>query len=288
MIFPTKTAGACAAIALLSACGGGGGGGPQTVFTYQPLGVDTVAGESDVAAVGYVRNGATLVGATEIQVGTLDRQSQQLTIGDVVIDGVYDDENGSWTGNDTVVTGDPESFGSENFAFLVPVNVEPLNNGPTSRYIIGVVSRTQDLPTGGTFTFNGSAEVTAILEGQADRAESGGTLVLTSDFQTDLVNATISDLGGSLPFNRVELQGMTIGSTGTGATFSGGTIAFLDPDGIVTPIPGTTMPSASGAFFGGDPRGPVEVGGAFTVIGSDNINNIFGIFAGSRTNAPAP
>jgi pyridoxine kinase len=87
------------------------------------------------------------------------------------------------------------------------------------------------------------------------------------------------------------LTGMTIATSGPNATFSGGTITFIGPDVPATLSPGATTSSASGAFFGGDTNGPsgvssgpTEVGGVFTVIGSDNINNIFGIFAGGRTN----
>lgn len=292
MTFPTKTLGACAAIALLSACGGGGGGGPQTVFTYQTLG-SRVAGPSDVAAVGLEQGAGGVATNTTIKVGTLDRQSRQLRINDILIDGVFDEAEKTWTDGTTFVA-ESGLFSTNGFQFLLPVTVSTTNGDGASPFIIGVVSRTQDLPASGTFTFGGNAQVSAILEGQPDRAEGDGTLVLTSNFQTDRVNATISGLGGGLPFDTVQLTGMTIGTTGTGATFSGGTITFLNNTNVVTPILNGPQSSTSGAFFGGDTNGPsgvssgpTEVGGAFTVIGSDsinNINNIFGIFAGESRN----
>ncbi|WP_019955934.1 hypothetical protein [Yoonia vestfoldensis] len=281
MTFPTKTFGACAAIALLSACGGGGGGGPQTVFTYQTFGNSAVAGESTLAGVGIVQGEGGVATNTVIEIGTLDRQSRQLTIGDVVIDGVFDENQRTWTDGTTFVS-ESRLFASDNFQFMIPVQVSGINGGSDAPYIIGVVSRTQDLPAGGTFIFAGRAQVSALLEGQEGRADRTGNMTLTSNFQTDLVDVTISGLDGGLSFDEVRLNGLNVTNTNGNATFSGGTITFRNGTEVVQPIRNDPRPSASGAFFGGDPSGPTEVGGVFTVIGENDINNIFGIFAGNR------
>lgn len=289
MTFPTKTLGACAAIALLSACGGGGGGGPQTVFTYQTLG-SPVPGESTLAAVGLTRSGpdAGLADGTEVIIGKIERQTGRLTIGTEIVDAEEVSPNVWRTAGYAVDQTD--ILGPTNLQFVLPVTVTEIGGTEfASPYIVGVVSRTQDLPTSGLFSFSGSAFIGSLLENPAGGAESAGTLRLDARFGSGSgVNATITGLNANMPFTRVELQNMTISSTEGNATFSGGSISFFDDDRLVATVPNGPTLSTSGAFFGGDPRGPTEVGGVFTVIGENDINNIFGIFAGSRTNAPAP
>jgi hypothetical protein len=290
MTFPTKTFGACAAIALLSACGGGGGGGPQTAFTYQTLG-SPAPGTSDVAAVGLEQGEGGVATDTRIEVGTLDRESRQLRINGILIDGAFDQEQNIWTDGTTFVA-ESGLFSTNGFQFLLPVTVSATNGDNASNYIIGVVSRLQDVPTTGQFTFRGDASVGGVLENPYNQVAGEGDLVLTARFAgTRGVDVTLENFDGNLPFDRVQITGMTIATSGPNATFSGGTITFIGPDVPVTLSPGATTSSASGAFFGGDTNGPsgvssgpTEVGGVFTVIGSDNINNIFGIFAGNRTN----
>lgn len=286
MTHTSKLFGAIAVSGLLAACGAGGqGGGPQTVFNYQDINSE-VAGTSRVAAVGLTRtqtDGAT--DGTEAVLGTLDRAPRTLTItvdNAGQITGIYNADTEQWTDGTKVVGPYPILTG--NFDFMLPVEVSA--NGESNPYILGVVSRTEDLPTSnGTTTYSGSAMVGAIMSADgvapATFAESSGSLNLQASFSTSHVTAAITGLTG-MSFDTIRLQDLQI-SAGSDATFTfdgGSTIVFLDGDNEMIPYIGNFSTSADGAFFGGDPNGPVEAGGVFAVVGDDG--NIWGIFAADQ------
>ena len=281
----SKIIGALAVGGLLAACGGGGDSGPRTVFNYQDFN-SRVAGESRVAATGLTR---TLTDGpadgTEVVLGTLDREPRTISVtvdNAGTITGIYDADNDQWTDGATVVTAYEDLTG--NFDFMLPVQISA--NGESNPYLLGVISRTEDLPTGsGTSTYSGSAMIGAIMSpdgvAPAEFSESSGDLDLEVSFSTSHATAIISSLSG-MPFDSVTLQDLQI-SAGTDATFTfdgGSSIIFLEGGGAFTPQIGDYTTSADGAFFGGDPDGPVEAGGAFAVVGEDG--NIWGIFAADR------
>jgi hypothetical protein len=287
-MFHLKKIGAVTAIGLLMACGGGGGG-PQTVFTYQDID-STVPGSSTMVAAGLTRSDPSgLPDGTTVATGTLDREPRTLSINGVVVNGVYQQADGSWTAGGTTVS--PSTLGifanTSTYDFFIPVIVD--NGEFASNYIVGVVSRTEDFPTsGGAVNYTGVARVEGILGGDGSTPGTGfgsdGTLVLTADFSNSLVDAVISGLSGAnIDFDTVRINDLAI-STGANATFAStgaSAIVFEDGGGVVTPLGADPTESASGAFFGGNPSGPdgpVEAGGVFAVNG-DNGNTIFGIFA---------
>ena len=285
MITLSRTLGAITMAALLSACGGGGGGGPRTEFNYQPFD-STVAGQSRIAAVGLIRlDGDFGPEGSEVVTGTLQREDRTLTVtldGAGQITGVFDPDTERWKSSDTVVMAYADLSG--NFDFFIPVQVAYGGlNGFSDPYVIGVVSRTEDLPSTGTFVFDGSAMVGANLSANTattnSYSQSSGTLVLRGNFGSSHVNGTISGLAG-MPFTTVQLTDLQM-SGGADATFaldSDSTITFSNGSGAVVPNTGDgTTNYASGAFFGGDGSGPVEAGGVFAVVGEDG--NIWGIFA---------
>jgi len=301
-MFHFKTYTAVTLIGLLAACGGGGGGGsssggggPRTVFTYQTFDSE-VPGDSDATAVGLTQSDPSGLpdGVTTI-FGDLNRETRELTIDGVLV-GTFDEVNGSWTdGTTTVSPSDLAVFANTStFDFFVPVTVTEAG-GFASTYIVGIATRTEDLPTdpdaGDTsYTFTGVAHVGGILGSDGSTAgtafESGGDLTLSADFQTGLVGAVIDDLTeGGIPFDTVRIADMVIG-TETSATFERtgtGFVTFENDGDAVTPSLGaSTTESASGAFFGGATAGnverPAEAGGAFSVNG-ENGNTIFGVFA---------
>ena len=288
MITLSRTLGAITMAALLSACGGGGGGGPRTEFNYQPFD-STVAGQSRIAAAGLTRTDVDEnPDGTEVRTGTLQREDRTLTVtldeaGQIT--GVFDADTESWTSGTTTVTSYSALTG--NFDFFIPVQVS-VDGGASNPYVLGVVSRTEDLPASGTVVFTGSARVGANLSADGvspnTYSESAGSLNLSANFGNDHVTATISGLTG-MPFTIVRMTNLQI-SGGSDATFAldgGSTVTFSNTGGAVVPFTGAgTVNSASGAFFGGDGNGPVEAGGVFAVVGEDG--NIWGIFAADDRN----
>ncbi|MEJ8562151.1 hypothetical protein QTO30_13570 [Yoonia sp. GPGPB17] len=285
-MFHFKTYSAMMVIGLLAACGGGGGGGPQTVFTYQTF-ENRVPGTSTIAAAGLTRSAPSgLPDGTEVQVGTLDREPRTLSIAGVIVEGELQ-SNGTWLGSNGTIVSPSELavFANTNYDFLLPVTVD--DGDFEGNYIVGVVSRTQDLPTdSGTVNYTGQARVDVILGGDGatpgDAFGSDGELTLTADFANGLVDVVIDELNeNGMPFDTVRIDDLVI-SSGANATFERTGTGFTSFASGLTPVepalgPSTTE-SASGAFFGGDPNGPVEAGGVFSVNGA-NGNTIFGIFA---------
>ena len=159
MITLSRTLGAIAMGVTLSACGSGGDGAPQTVFNYQPFD-STVAGTSRIAAVGLVRlDGDAGPEGTEVVTGTLQREDRTLTVtldGAGQITGIYDADTEIWTSGDTRVSAYPALSG--NFDFFIPVQVAyGGQNGFSDPYLLGVVSRTEDLPSSGSASYSCSA-----------------------------------------------------------------------------------------------------------------------------------
>lgn len=288
MTFPLKTFGALSACALLAACGGGGGGGPQTVFQYQTFD-STVPGDRKIAAAGLTRPTANeYPDGTVVEVGTLTIETDGTNILDIAGIITSGTKNGdSWTSGTTTVAASPTLFIDRNFSFLVPVDVTE-DGAAAGTYIVGVVARTEDLPTTGgkvSFTYSGSARVEGILDSATAtpvNLASNGELALTADFGNDLVDVVISQLTqNSIPFDTVTINGLSI-SSGPDATFANtASSRFQFEKNGETYLPdfgGDATESASGAFFGGDGTAPSEAGGAFSVNGT-NGNTIFGIFA---------
>ena len=289
----SKHIGAAAICGLLAACGGGGGDdGPQTVFNYQTFD-STVPGESRVAAAGLTRTDPDgEYDGTEVVLGTLERASREITIsvdhaGNIT--GVYNSNTQIWTdvSGGKVYANDALTG---NFQFILPVIVED-SDGLDNSYILGVVSRTQDLPiTPGITTYSGSAIVRGNMSPDGSQPnqsfQSAGDLGLAVDFTSRELTATISELTG-MPFETVELRQLEI-SSGSDATFSlgGGSVVFLRDGSPYTPEIGTILTTdADGAFFGIEEGSPAEAGGAFAVVGQ--TGNIYGIFvADELVNTP--
>ena len=286
-MFHFKTYSAVIVIGLLAACGGGGGGGPETVFTYQTL-ESEVPGTSTIAAAGLTQSDPSgLPDGTEVQVGTLDRAPRTLSIAGVIVDGIFQQSDGSWSAGGTTVSPSELSVfaNTGTYDFFLPVTVDDGDFAGT--YIVGVVSRTQDLPTTtGTVDYTGQARVEGILGSDGvspgNAFGSDGDLTLTADFANGLVDVVIDELyENGMPFDTVRVDDLVISSganatferTGTGFTSFANGLTPVDPD-----LGPSTTESASGAFFGGDPNGPVEAGGVFSVNGA-NGNTIYGIFA---------
>lgn len=287
-MFHFRTYGAVTVIGLLAGCGGGGGDGPATVFNYQNFD-SRVPGNSTIAAAGVTRSDASgLPEGTTVEIGTLDRQPQTLSIAGVIVDGIFQQTDGSWSaGGTTVSPSQLDVFANTNtYDFFLPVTVTD-SAGLADNYIIGVVSRTQDLPTtSGSVDYTGQARVDGVLAGDGATAGqsfgSDGTLTLTADFAGGLVDVVISELNNAeAPFDTVRINNLAI-SSGTNATFERtgtGFTSFTDDGSAYDPdFGGSTTESASGAFFGGNSGGPVEAGGVFSVNGA-NGSTIFGIFA---------
>ena len=285
MITLSRTLGAITMAALLSACGGGGGGGPRTEFNYQPFD-SRVAGQSRIAAVGLVQDeGSGIPTSTRSVLGTLDRgQTSTLSINGVIVNGVEVSEQVWSDGNGNRVDLNNTLFRELDLQFSIPVDVS-FASGLSGQHMVGVVSRSEDLPNGSAVYF-GAADIDAILRPTIDSEEqfmnSSGSLTLTARFGTDHVDATITGLVG-MPFTSIELRNLEI-SSGSDALFgwdAGSTIVFLNDGGTVTPLIGSDPNyAASGAFFGGDGNGPVEAGGVFAVDGEDG--NIWGIFSANN------
>lgn len=282
MTFQLKTYGAFAAVALLAACGGGGDG-PKTVFTYQTFGSE-VPGTSTIAAAGLTRPSVDeYPDGTAVEVGTLERGTiSVLNIAGIIASGAEGPDN-VWTDGTTTVAKSDILVG--NFDFLVPVTVT--GGGGAGTYIVGVVSRVEDLPTTtpGTFIYSGTARVEGILDSGSATPNSFGSdgeLTLSAKFEDSLVSLVIAQLNDAgMPFDTVTINDLAI-STGANATFAsndGSTFAFANGSTPYTPDFGASFnESASGAFYGGDAIAPSEAGGAFAVVGA-NGNTIYGIFA---------
>lgn len=287
MTRPIKTLGTVTVFTLLAACGGGGGGdGPRTIFTDQPLD-SRVTGSSTIAAAGIVQSDPDgNPSGTQVLTGSLDRPTQELDIASLIADGAPN-ASGGWTSGDTVISASSALTGD--FDFLIPVTVS--ENGLETSYVVGVVSRTQDLPESGSARFDGTAAITGLIDGggsgSATAFSSQGDLEITANFgSTTLVDAVITGLSDTgMTFDQIDINGM-VASAGANATFASTgatTIVFRDDGTPVTPIGADPTLSASGAFFGGDGNGPAEAGGAFVATGADD-SAIFGVFAADTRN----
>jgi hypothetical protein len=282
-----KTYSAVTVIGMLAACGGGGDDGPQSVFTYQSID-STVPGTSTIAAVGLTQSESGLPDGSTVKIGTLDREPQTLSIAGVIIDGIFQKSDGSWkAGETTVAPSELSSFSNTaTYDFFVPVTVAVEGQSFQSNYIVGVATRTQDLPTGGSVNYTGQAYVEGIFGNDgttpSTSVSSDGKLALNADFASGLVDVVINELNDpDITFDTVRLDKLKL-SSGANATFSRtgtGFVSYENDNADFNPPLGTsTTESANGAFYGGDADGPVEAGGVFNVIGENN-SRIFGIFA---------
>ncbi|NRB01090.1 MAG: hypothetical protein HRU32_14990 [Rhodobacteraceae bacterium] len=285
-----RACGAVTLLASLAACGGSGsddlgGGGPNTVFTYQTFD-STVPGDSNVRAVGLDRDSGGLVVSVDNLAGLLSRQNQSLRIAGLIVDN--DGISGNqWSDGSTTVTQINSAPFTGQYDFFVPVTVN--SGGFATPYLIGVVSRAQDLPSGGTASFTGQSLVTAILSGAGTGGssfEAMGEVTLTANFAANTVSAVMSSLTGSgATFDSVEIGNMVIQNSGGDAVFASGagtTFAASNGGGAVDPIGTVSDIQATGAFFGGDAQGPLEAGGTFNVVGADG--QVFGVFAAEERN----
>ncbi|PUB17070.1 hypothetical protein [Yoonia sediminilitoris] len=277
----TKTLLTLAGCTLLAACGGGGGGddGPRTVFTNQPLD-SRVPGESTIAAAGVVQDPFSGRAANvQVVLGSLDRPTQELDLRELIENGEQIGENAWRSGSQTVTPVEDGAFASSNFAFLVPVNVTT-DGDVAGTYIVGVVSRTQDLPSSGSATFRGPASVSTLLGGTggASYAKASGDATITASFRNETVDLLVEDFSGdTMPFGSIEISDMQI-SNDSNATFAsnGGSSYDIGSGDIVGE---NARLDAEGAFYGGDSNGPAEAGGAFLIKGDDG--EVFGVFAGN-------
>eukprot|EP01013_Petalomonas_cantuscygni_P039743 TRINITY_DN71303_c0_g1_i1.p1 TRINITY_DN71303_c0_g1~~TRINITY_DN71303_c0_g1_i1.p1 ORF type:complete len:308 (-),score=76.94 TRINITY_DN71303_c0_g1_i1:815-1738(-) len=290
---------ALVAVSLLAACGGGGGGGgPQTVFTSQTFNEFEVAGDSTVRAVGMTRNAGGEVTGNENRQGTLTRETQALEIAGLVIDAdgvpVIDGERAqAWSDGSTTVNSNLQpataAIFNGSYDFFLPVEVTR-SGGGAEVYLVGVSSRTADLPATGSAVFSGQASVGGIDDGAGGGSgafKATGDTTLTANFGTGLVDVVMDSLQGTgAPIDRIEIANMDITDNAGDAIFSSAdlsAITMFDGQTEVTPIGVLTDFDSTGAFFGGEntaagaPLGPVEAGGTFYATGPDG--QIWGIFA---------
>ncbi|MXU66694.1 transferrin-binding protein-like solute binding protein [Oceanomicrobium pacificus] len=283
--YRTLTAGA--ALLTLAACGGGGGGGsngPNTVFQYQTFD-STVAGTSNVTAVGLEPGTGGVPQAAARHTGTMDRTNKALNIAGLIIDsnGIQGDV---WEGSGVtlVKANHPDLDGT--YDYLVPVLAS--QNGGSTIYLVGVTTRSQDVPTRGSATYSGQAVVgyiTDVNNGSGGNAGSGGgNMTLTADFLNNNIDMVLSQLAMSgMTFNEVRINGLNIGNGAGGGNRSqfshggGTTVALRGGESLADVIGTTTSTQVRGTFYGGENGAPAEAGASFVVNGSDGV--LYGIAA---------
>lgn len=301
-------------IALLSACGGGGGGGGASggggggstggggsgggapVDPVDPVNPVTGGGPSylgfdsssstvvAVRLVGVDRSGSTptLRNAEGRRQGNTDGLS---------IDGLLDDADGRsstdiWADGTTRIiatedlTTDP--FVGVNGTYAIPVSVNENNSqgGAVRNYsVVGVETRSGDMPSSGTASFEGRATVGQILSGGF--ADVRGDARLDASFAgAGDVDVTVDNLPSGLAYDEVRLRNMTI----SGATFEGGTVTYRSGGSTVTPEGSGGSDATVGAFYGADGSAPLEAGGAWVTTGANG--QIFGTFLTDDRTSP--
>lgn len=148
--------------------------------------------------------------------------------------------------------------------------------------IAGMVTATTDMPSGGSASYAGEANVIVrpLTAAGANFGFTGGTSTVAVDFAAGTANVTlasfanITDAAGAVtptaaPFDTVQGNGLVI----SGAQFTGGNWVTVK-GGVVVNITGANATAiSSGTFFGYDPSisAPDEVGGVFVIEGGSAV-----------------
>ena len=248
----------CVSMSMLTACGGSSTeNAQQAPESYSPLeGRENTV--STLAGAGVYRSDdetPSLVKLVSIS-GTRDNRvgESNLTIDgegyNFLSDGFEDDLGGY----EYVATANLESLSGKHFTYLGTV---------------GIVTSSNDVPTQGTASYSGEANV-LVYDFLAPSANQFSTYDVDAAVNADFAAGTVDTLltGGDNPYvNEITVSGMTI----SGNSFSGGTFQ-TSFDGVVYNFTGNDTTLASeGHFYGYDITNqiPDEVGGTIFADGDD-------------------
>lgn len=258
----------------LGGCGGGSvsGGGPAGSVGVQPLTNTAVAGVSNVQLAHVTLINGT-PGATAAATGTLDRQTQGLTLGGVVDAATPNQVAGGatrWTKGDVTVTKTTAGGLNGVYDYFAPVTVTLDGGGTVNPGVVGVQTPAGDMPSNNTATFTGEANATVLAT--TGSGSLSGNVTVTADFASrDADIAMTGFTGGSISgvtIDNAHISGAAIGAdAGTSATLAGG--APLGAGALTT--------SVDGSFYGLSNGQPEEAAGVFVITGSEGT--VSGLFA---------
>lgn len=281
---------ALVAVLGLAACGGGGGGGSNTGgttasggtatggVTYRTLDDTATAGASNVQIAFVTRSNGTPSSTTQAT-GTLDRPSQELTVNGVIVGGAR--TNDTWSEGNNRVSKTTAGGLTGTYDFFAPVTVTQDNGVTTDVGVVGVQTAAGEMPTSGTATFTGEANVTQITTGLgAGTTNSAASLAVDVDFAANQADVKMTSVTG-LGFDEMNILNARV--NGAAIDETGATVEFKTNGAAVTPIGTQSGTSVDGSFYGlrASDSIPEEAGGVFAVTGSSG--SVSGVFAaGSR------
>ena len=287
-------------LTLLVACGGGGGGGgsggaaPSTTSTpnstspsYETIS-STSTSTSTVKGTAVRSNGTS--GALDLTKtsGSLTHNTGAISLNDGNY--LFTDNDGfsggSMTDGNASLTSDGKQGFSGTYDYVRPYSQTYSSGGVsyTSQGVYGVVTSSNDIPTGGSAQYTGEA-TGVLVTGAAGYDLNNGRATVTVDFnagQVDVVldNFSASDqstgLAATAPVDSITISGMTI----SGNEFNGGTV-ITNANGSTVDITGTnTTSDANGYFYGYDSStsAPDEVAGSYLTQGDSG--RLLGTFIG--------
>lgn len=264
----------CAILLVASGGAAGGGGGSYELFSSSANKTSILVGSAQQA--NNKTGGLALVAIS----GTVKHDTGATTVKDPThtmtdADGpdskkILSDANGTLTYSSNFVgpyiyaAGYKQSYKEADVSYDV--------NG-----IIGIATQTGDMPTSGTTTFNGEAEVLLVTATSGFDLKSGKSKI-EANFGTGKLTATLNGftsidqttgLPGAAPIDEVKISDMSISGNG----YSGGTFATTKAGTAVDVVGANAVKSAQGSFYGQNSaaNGPAEVGGHVLMKGDGGI-----------------
>ncbi|MGH1424962.1 MAG: transferrin-binding protein-like solute binding protein [Pseudooceanicola sp.] len=277
-------------VMIVSACGGGGGGTTKTpiIPPYETL-ASNAASTSALKGTavrysspgGFVPDNVSVSGNLTHSTGAISFTDGTTSLSDP--DGR--NANGSYTDGRNRLSTDGSTGISAGYEYVTLFHF--FGPGSDSHGVYGIPTQTSDVPTLGSATYQGRANVAAfklnILRGDFVANMNNGDSAVKADFESGTVDVEMNnfrstDLYGNIstaPLDEMTTTGMTI----SGNEFSGGTVTTrLNGQQVDIAGSGATQ-SASGVFYGYDPSisAPDEVGGQALISDGDAIH-VRGVF----------
>ena len=271
--------GSLSLIATLTACGGSGTT-PPVANTYQTLNSTAAATSTLTGTAAKGNDGSATIVVSGVS-GSLVHNTGALTVND----GTYSmtdtngvDASGVATDGSSVLTASSSTQGfSGSYQYVVPYEQTYQSGG--DNYVVpgfyGVGTNNADMAAAtGSATYNGEARG-VVGTASSSNVLTGGTSVVTVNFGTNKVDATMSGFATSTaPIDTITVTGMDL----TNNRFSGGAFKTTK-NGAVVVVTGTnTATTTNGNFFGIGSAGPLPDEAAGISVSQGDAGLVIGAF----------
>ncbi len=252
----------------LSGCGGGPNNTtvPPPVAVVGPgIAINDTASTDTSTLQAYGLDPKT--GSTNSQRGTLNRSTGAVDLGSLSGTVSSSDANGTYV---TLAVGGQLAvvYGTGSEQYVAFYSAQPTNGDDATLGIVGVPSDATKLPTTGSASYSGEAQV-GITDGNSAFYTLTGTSSSTVNFGSKTVDTTLSALSGTKtdsggvqthPNNVVDVS--INGAKLVNDTFSGGTASITNSTLSVNSLSGSQVVTNSGNLYG---PGGAEIGGVFVI-----------------------